>query len=103
MGIADALTNLKLGSSALSRSSSVVQPKAQSWRKMYEPLVCTASMTCRMERLCRGLPVGVNKTYLLPGLDLSIGDMFVYVVSVEHNWTRRAFPCKCSPHLRCFY
>ena len=70
--MADAPTNSKPGSSALSRSTSAARPKAQSWRKMYEPLACTASATCRMKRLDRGLAVGVNKAYLLPGLDLSI-------------------------------
>ena len=70
--MADAPTNSKLGSSASSRSTSVARPKAQSWRKMYEPLACTASTTCGMERLDRGSPVGVKKTYLLPGLDLSV-------------------------------
>ena len=73
MGIADGPTNSKLGSSDLSSSTSVVRPKAQSWRKMYEPLAWTASTTCRTKRSDNGLFLGANGAYLLPALDLSIG------------------------------
>jgi len=80
MGMADGPTYSKLGSSALSSSGSVARPKAQSWRKMYEPLAWTASTTCEKGRSDRKLLAGANEVHLLPGLDLCIG---VDIRSVE--------------------
>jgi len=71
--MADGPTNSKLGSSNLSSSGSVARPKAQSWRKMYEPLAWTASTTCGKWRSDGSLSVDVNGAHLFPGLDLCIG------------------------------
>jgi len=78
--MADGPTNSKLGSSDLSSSTSVARPKAQSWRKMYEPLAWTASTTCGNWRSDGGLLADVNGARLFPGLDLWIG---IDVRSVE--------------------
>jgi hypothetical protein len=58
--MADGPTSSKLGSSALRNLTPAARPKAQSWRKMYEPLAWTASTTCGAERLDRVLLVDVN-------------------------------------------
>ena len=70
--MADAATKSKLGSSALSNSTFEARPRAQSWRKMYESLTWTAS-TIYGERGSGGrFAVGMNKTCLLPCLDLGV-------------------------------
>jgi len=71
--MADGPTNSKLGSSDLSRSGSVARPKAQSWRKMYEPLAWTASTTCGKWSSDGRLSVVMNEAHLFPGLDLCVG------------------------------
>ena len=68
MGVADALTNSKPGSSDLGNSGFATRSKARTLRGMYGLFAWTATAT-------RGTVRSVNennKAYLLPGMKLSV-------------------------------